>query len=186
MVVRCMPLRWHNSSASLLVTTMAVGLYAARMACLSASTLIFDDEKMAFRQHAIIFQHTHVGPRLVRLPGQCRTRRNDVLCRGCHHCHSPGAPSGVCAGCISCMQLIILNFISKLEKKLLSLIQDVGEGWWEGELHGQAGLFPETYVEVCLCGVDKCLKCIQIIHSILFVQFSSSASAMHQLTKQIV
>ena len=32
-------------------------------------------------------------------------------------------------------------------------MQDVGEGWWEGELHGQTGLFPESYVEVYLHSV---------------------------------
>ncbi len=29
-------------------------------------------------------------------------------------------------------------------------VQDIGDGWWEGELaNGESGLFPETYVEVC-------------------------------------
>ena len=30
----------------------------------------------------------------------------------------------------------------------------VGEGWWEGELNGQRGLFPSSYVKlvsVCVC-----------------------------------
>ena len=26
--------------------------------------------------------------------------------------------------------------------------QDIGEGWWEGEVDGKKGLFPETYVEI--------------------------------------
>ena len=31
----------------------------------------------------------------------------------------------------------------------LSPVQDVGDGWWEGQLpNGQSGLFPEAYVEV--------------------------------------
>ena len=30
-----------------------------------------------------------------------------------------------------------------------SHVQDVGDGWWEGQLpNGQSGLFPEAYVEV--------------------------------------
>ena len=27
-------------------------------------------------------------------------------------------------------------------------MQDIGEGWWEGQLAGKIGLFPETYVEL--------------------------------------
>lgn len=31
----------------------------------------------------------------------------------------------------------------------LSPVQDVGDGWWEGQLpNGQPGLFPQAYVEV--------------------------------------
>ena len=26
--------------------------------------------------------------------------------------------------------------------------KDIGEGWWEGQLGGKIGLFPESYVEV--------------------------------------
>ncbi len=26
--------------------------------------------------------------------------------------------------------------------------QDIGEGWWEGQIHGVVGLFPQTYVEL--------------------------------------
>ena len=30
-------------------------------------------------------------------------------------------------------------------------MQDIGDGWWEGELeNGESGLFPESYVEVIL------------------------------------
>ena len=31
------------------------------------------------------------------------------------------------------------------------VLQDIGDGWWEGKLEsGETGLFPESYVEVCI------------------------------------
>jgi hypothetical protein len=31
---------------------------------------------------------------------------------------------------------------------VLTLVQDVGEGWWEGQIGQKVGLFPQTYVEL--------------------------------------
>ena len=39
----------------------------------------------------------------------------------------------------------------------------VGEGWWEGELNGQRGLFPSSYVKlvsVCVCVCVCVQECI--------------------------
>jgi len=36
--------------------------------------------------------------------------------------------------------------------EILTLVRDVGAGWFEGEnTRGQTGLFPENYVEVIMC-----------------------------------
>ena len=72
----------------------------------------------------------------------------------------------------------------------LSPVQDVGDGWWEGQLpNGQSGLFPEAYVEVsgevccvhayvrvcCVCAyihvrtyVYLCVLCV-CVHTCMYV-----------------
>jgi hypothetical protein len=45
-----------------------------------------------------------------------------------------------------------LNFSSLLlfsRLEYVHLAQKNNDGWWEGEIDGRRGLFPETYVEVC-------------------------------------
>lgn len=32
---------------------------------------------------------------------------------------------------------------------VISIYEKLGDGWWEGELHGIRGIFPSTYVEEC-------------------------------------
>ncbi|CAG5121234.1 unnamed protein product, partial [Candidula unifasciata] len=32
---------------------------------------------------------------------------------------------------------------------VISIYEKIGDGWWEGELHGVRGIFPSTYVEEC-------------------------------------
>jgi hypothetical protein len=41
---------------------------------------------------------------------------------------------------------------------------DVGGGWWEGELNGQVGLFPESYVQINVGRRRPCLFAV-LLHS---------------------
>ncbi len=35
------------------------------------------------------------------------------------------------------------------EGQIITNINMMEEGWWEGDLNGQRGLFPDNFVEVC-------------------------------------
>lgn len=62
------------------------------------------------------------------------------------------------------MILFICRELPFQKGDIVYIIRQVDQNWYEGEHHGRVGIFPQSYVEVCVCVRNGCHNAAARLH----------------------